>query len=82
MTVSFGTAGVVHGEDDQNFDNAMEIGIVGIVGGAIISPAGTMGIISYKDLKNQSKNAFHMTFSIIACCVSIAGIYFDALELR
>ena len=57
----------------------MEIGVVGIVGGVIISAAGTMGIISYKDL---SKNAFHMTFSIIACCVSIAGIYFDALELR
>ena len=76
MTVSFGIAGVVHGEKDQNFDNAMEIGVVG---GVIISAAGTMGIISYKDL---SKNAFHMTFSIIACCVSIAGIYFDALELR
>ena len=79
MTVSFGISGVVHGEEDQNFDNAMEIGVVGIVGGVIISAAGTMGIISYKDL---GKNAFHMTFSIIACCVSIAGIYFDALELR
>lgn len=82
MTVSFGIAGVVHGEKDQNFDNAMEIGVVGIVGGVIISVAGTLGIVSYKDHKNQSKNAFHMAFSVIACCVSIVGIYFSAPILR
>ena len=82
LTVAFGIAVVLHGEDARNFDNAMEIGIVGIVGGVIISVAGTLGIVSYKDHKNQSKNAFHMAFSVIACCVSIVGIHFSAPILR
>ena len=82
LTVAFGIAVVLHGDDARNVDNAMEIGIVGIVGGVIISVAGTLGIVSYKDHKNQSKNAFHMAFSVIACCVSIVGIYFSASILR
>ena len=69
---------VSHGE---NADNAMKIGIVGIFGGIIICVAGALGIISYKDRNNQNKNAFHMAFSIIGCCVSIVGIYFDTADL-
>lgn len=78
LTFSVGIAVVSHGE---NADNAMKIGIVGIFGGIIICVAGALGIISYKDHNNQNKNAFHMAFSIIGCCVSIVGIYFDTAEL-
>ena len=80
LAFSFGITVVIHGEDGDNFNNTMKIGIVGIVCGVIICVAGALGIISYKDRNNQSKNAFYIAFSIIACCVSIVGIYFDALE--
>ena len=81
MTVSFGITVVLHGQDAANFDNAMRIGIVGILGGVISCVCGALGIVSYKDPENQSKNRFHMVFSIIACWVSIVGINFDAIGL-
>ena len=81
LTFSFGIVVVIHGDDADRFDDTMTIGILGIVGGVIIFVAGALGIISYKDRNNQSKTAFHLAFSIMACCVSIMGIYFDALVI-
>ena len=72
---------VLHGEDAANFDDALIIGIAGVLRGFIICFSWALGIISYKDPENQTKNCFHMAFSIIAYCVSIVGISFDAIGL-
>lgn len=73
LTITFGLALLFYPEDLEDFS---WIGIVGIVGGPLISVAGAVGIVSYKDPENHCKNGLRMAFSIFACCVSVVGIGF------
>ena len=76
LTITFGLALLFYPEDFDK-DYAWS-GIVGIVGGTLISVSGAIGIVSYKDPQNHSQNGLRMAFSVVACCVSSVGIGFFA----
>ena len=57
-------------------------GILAIVAGAIFCITGVLGIMSYKDQRNHTKNGTHMGFSITACCISVVAIFFDSVVMR
>ena len=61
LTITFGLALLFYPEDLEDFS---WIGIVGIVGGPLISVAGAVGIVSYKDPENHCKMdyAWHFLF--------------------
>ena len=82
LSVSFGIALSSHGEVlGESFD-PLVTGILAIVAGAIFCITGVLGIMSYRDESNHTKNGLHMGFSIIACCISVVAIFFDSVVIR
>ena len=75
LNISLGIALSSHG---GVFYWAMVIGIISIVAGTTCCVTGVLGVMSYRDQRNHTKNGFHMGFSIMACCISVVAIYFDA----
>ena len=75
LNISLGIALSSHG---GVFYAAMVIGIIAIVAGTICCVTGVLGVMSYKDQRNHTKNGFHMGFSIMTCCISVVAIYCDS----
>ena len=81
LSISFGIALSSHGEVLGDIGGPMTIGILAIVAGVIFCVTGVLGVMSYRDQRNHTKNGFHMGFSIIACCISVVAIFFDSVGL-
>ena len=82
LSISFGIALSSLGEVIVYIYDPMVIGILAIVAGAIFCVTGVLGVMSYKDQRNHTKNGFHMGFSIFACCISVVAIFFDSVGVR
>ena len=82
LSVPFGIALSSHGEGLGGIFNPFVTGILAIVAGAVFCVAGVLGIMSYKDQRNHTKNGYHMGFSIVACCISVVAIFFDSVAVR
>lgn len=86
VTVIFGLAVVLNQNNlHQNYFGkvwSLISGVIGIAGGTLVYVTGAVGIASYKDPQNSSKNGVHMTFSILACSVSVVEIGVFAIGVR